>query len=770
MIQAAYEDHGKLLSTVGITPPNVLQYVTACARDWAEEVYKCYEEVIPLAPSKAYFGTPRSEGGCFKALKENICSTRKSVNHRMISDYHTRIDPPCLYLWGEPGVGKSFLTNKLTKNIESKFGLKNSVYFRNFGQQHWDGYHGQLITQFDDAFQSLDTIASPDDLVGELIVMKSNCLYQVPMAKLEEKGRNFSSEFLVMSGNLGLGRLVDKIQSINSHGAFVRRFDFSVHLKEFNWKNDTVRAVISTFKRLEMGYSGTDTCQKSFDQLHFEGSSTRFIEVLTTIMTEKHKKNVQCCLLSKGINSEKELFCSESWVIPVLKDKMDQPSFAYRFPSVPNVENVVEVHAIAEPLKVRTITKSQPIAWALKPLQKAMWKALGKFECFGLTQGKTIEEMLPMLDCQKGKLLSGDYASATDHLNSDVMQAVVGELIKVFKDHESLCHYIRWEAGRHRITYPKWTGVDDVIQTRGQLMGSLLSFPVLCVANAATVACLRRQDLHEVRCFINGDDILFRETMDRKVNAWKRITTSMGLIPSVGKCYHSAEFGSINSQLLTVKRSGKLVLQRTGRFTVCGNPQLGSLSLASEFGFSKATVVKYAKEVLKKTPQSIDVSHQWGGLGKTEDYPTMKTNTRTNREIYAFMAHKKIKSTCAPCGDGMVGVSVPSVLAKRLKGILISDVSTANRRRTFEQSLKDSLLDGSPEKDLEMTEFPWREYHSFLRLVRRNKAWREFLQGGDLTKVPPLVALKPVYQLVSCEDSEMIRGACKALFWNLVKM
>jgi hypothetical protein len=765
MIQIAYADHGKLLSTVGVTPDPILAHVRSAARDWAEVVLKKYEERIPLAPSKAYFGVKRSEGGCFKVLKSNMTSNMRAKNHALTSELSTRIDPPMLYLHGKPGVGKSFLTNLLSKRISKRFGKVSDVYFRNFEQDHWDGYHGQLITQFDDAFQSVDTRVKPDKLISELIVMKSNCLYQVPMAKLEEKGRQFTSEFILMSGNMPLNVIGQNVQSITCPDALIRRFDFLVEILENDFRSHRIRAQIQTFKGLTPELDSRFRIDSCFTQEYFDGSTSDFLTKLEELMISKHKIAFESALRSKDIHDDARLQASRRWTIPVLTDRLDQPSFGYSFPYCPDVENVVEAFAIAEPLKVRMITKSQPIAWALKPLQKAMWSALGEFPCFGLTQGQSIDEMLHLIKDQKGGLLSGDYSSATDRLNSDVMATVVAELLRVFKHHESLCHYLRWESGVHRITYPSWTGVPDVLQTRGQLMGSLLSFPILCVANAATVMCLRKQELHEVRALINGDDILFREPHLRKVNSWKRIATAMGLEPSVGKNYYSEKFGSINSQLIEVMGPNRLEVRKTGKFTVCGAPSYHSISMASVFEFPKPLIVKWGKSVLNKTPQSIDLGVNFGGLGAPTEVPSDSTNTRENRTVYAFFASKSLhKAPAFPIGEGKVAVRMPHLLSKRLCGLTLLDKDCLNRARLLNQAQEDSLLRPRPEEK----EFPWREYHSFVKRSRDNPALRKFIRSGDLSRVPPLNLLRPVIQIILATDYQMIDSARTHLLRNLV--
>lgn len=83
-------------------------------------------------------------------------------------------------------------------------------------------------------------------------------------------------------------------------------------------------------------------------------------------------------------------------------------------------------------------------------------------------------------------------------------------------------------------------------------MGSIMSFPVLCIVNAAIcrwameVSDGRRLWLNECRLLINGDDCVFPITMKGR-EAWRRIASMSGMKESVGKCYYSKEFLNVNS-------------------------------------------------------------------------------------------------------------------------------------------------------------------------------------------------------------------------------
>lgn len=150
--------------------------------------------------------------------------------------------------------------------------------------------------------------------------------------------------------------------------------------------------------------------------------------------------------------------------------------------------------------------------------------------------------------------LSVDYEDATNGMYSWCSKAAVDGIAAAIGldsyDHElferSLIH--------HLIAAPK--GVrpagQRLPQLRGQLMGSITSFIVLCVVNAAILRSVKEMDenrpmsLVECGALVNGDDGLLRCTRQGKL-AWETISAFCGLKPSVGKVYFSPEFCNINS-------------------------------------------------------------------------------------------------------------------------------------------------------------------------------------------------------------------------------
>ena len=83
----------------------------------------------------------------------------------------------------------------------------------------------------------------------------------------------------------------------------------------------------------------------------------------------------------------------------------------------------------------------------------------------------------------------------------------------------------------------------------GQLMGSLLCFPLLCLQNyIAFRFCFGRST--PVR--INGDDIVFRSS-PKRVEAWREFCSRVGLVLSPGKTLVDSRFWSLNSTFFDSK-------------------------------------------------------------------------------------------------------------------------------------------------------------------------------------------------------------------------
>jgi len=215
--------------------------------------------------------------------------------------------------------------------------------------------------------------------------------------------------------------------------------------------------------------------------------------------------------------------------------------------------------ALPEALKVRVISKGPPLHYTvLKPLQKKLWSVLKSHPVFTLI-GKpvTADYVQERMGSKLGvgqKFLSVDYSDATNEMYSWCSDVAV----ECICDHwmiqcEERAAFFRAMTGHTiELANEHGRGVKRELQTRGQLMGSVVSFPILCIINAAI--CRWAKELSDNRIYtlkdcplaINGDDAILRiNELGRTL--WARIGTFCGLSPSVGKVYYSKNFLNINS-------------------------------------------------------------------------------------------------------------------------------------------------------------------------------------------------------------------------------
>jgi hypothetical protein len=223
------------------------------------------------------------------------------------------------------------------------------------------------------------------------------------------------------------------------------------------------------------------------------------------------------------------------------------------------------VSAVLEPLKVRTVTKGRAQAYqAVHCIQKWMHSNLRKEGIFRLI-GETVSEDVIKDLLRKRKpgdyLISGDYSAATDNLKLDVTKAIFERiLLRLFCDSsdpreaEELVVLARKVLYEHRIFYPR-LGPEGVClpmvqQATGQLMGSPLSFPILCLANCicAWISVFPESSFEDLPMLVNGDDIAFSCNRE-EYNYWSNHLSDFGFVKSVGKNYCHRRFLMINSEM-----------------------------------------------------------------------------------------------------------------------------------------------------------------------------------------------------------------------------
>lgn len=98
-------------------------------------------------------------------------------------------------------------------------------------------------------------------------------------------------------------------------------------------------------------------------------------------------------------------------------------------------------------------------------------------------------------------------------------------------------------------------------QLNGQLMGSPMSFIILCIVNASLLKSVdylntgRKKKLSDIPVTVNGDDFVYKTTQ-RGYRIWQTLTPFTGMEESVGKTFCSREFCNMNSREF-LYRNGK---------------------------------------------------------------------------------------------------------------------------------------------------------------------------------------------------------------------
>jgi hypothetical protein len=215
------------------------------------------------------------------------------------------------------------------------------------------------------------------------------------------------------------------------------------------------------------------------------------------------------------------------------------------------------IQAVLEPNKVRVISKGEAIPYySMRPLQKAMHSAMREMPCFRLI-GRPFSAT-DIIDLRQNALsdwkwFSIDYSAATDGLSWKYSGAIFRCIISQLPKHQyDLAMNV---LGPHNLYYPTRNGEKEFrgVQRNGQLMGSVLSFPILCLANLG-VYLLATKELQQGwtdaqrlnHVLINGDDMVYSgpsELWEKHVTLGKRV----GLEMSIGKAYVHDTYLNINS-------------------------------------------------------------------------------------------------------------------------------------------------------------------------------------------------------------------------------
>lgn len=374
-----------------------------------------------------------------------------------------------------------------------------------------------------------------------------------------------------------------------------------------------------------------------------------------------------------------------------------------------DIPGKAEVSLIREPLKARAISAGDLNSNCLfSDLQKKMWKRLQAFKQFELTGRWVSEDDLMDIDREAFYLdddldhwVSGDYSAATDSLHSDATEAA----IQFVGGDELTRSVLRRGLTNTEICFDKLRkqGIDapeNFVMTRGQLMGCVFSFPILCLINIAMYRAAleerlgRRFRLSELPVRVNGDDILFKADQSL-YSIWQDWIRRVGFEKSVGKNYFSKDFAIINSVYFD---------------TSLGIKPVPYLNLGWCTGVSKGSDDSEKKDLFRIRQQMDDLEKYGNG------YPGFDRVIRQFKNQVFEWNKRQILASHLPLDKGPMGLN------------LADDYEADEKIDRFRYWVIDSL-DPKPQHGLKAypkTMSPWKVTTTENCHVSYSKLWVEF--------------------------------------------
>jgi hypothetical protein len=236
----------------------------------------------------------------------------------------------------------------------------------------------------------------------------------------------------------------------------------------------------------------------------------------------------------------------------------------------------------------------------------------------------------------KGEIfVSGDYESATDNLKLDLQKLILGELLALSSQ---VPVGIMEHAMNTYDTILEYRGA-SVQLARGQLMGNLTSFPLLCLVN---YIMFRYSIRRPVPVRINGDDIVFRATPD-EITRWEHNVERGGLKLSLGKTIKNPKFFTLNSTPFESTPKGGRIIGFVRPRACWSDKPLSEriLSLRSRFyawslGFGDEKKRLVRRFFLQECKEEVNASRRslTRGMGLDVDQGMLRASGLWHRELY----------------------------------------------------------------------------------------------------------------------------------------
>nr|WOZ03709.1 RNA-dependent RNA polymerase [Ustilaginoidea virens botourmiavirus virus 9] len=217
--------------------------------------------------------------------------------------------------------------------------------------------------------------------------------------------------------------------------------------------------------------------------------------------------------------------------------------------------------------KSRSVTIADGVQHLLGPLHRCLYDSVSGKDWLLRGEAKT-GKFRDFVSVPGEVFVSGDYESATDYLPLEV--AVV--ILEAARAESSSVPDVVWELAFDSLhAFVEYPDGSRHAMVRGQLMGNLLSFPLLCLQNYIAWRWCFKGAWKSIPVRINGDDIVFR-TSRARYQQWAGTVRQLGLRLSLGKTLVHGSVFSLNSTFFRALRRGQPVLIPVVRAAVLSRP------------------------------------------------------------------------------------------------------------------------------------------------------------------------------------------------------
>jgi hypothetical protein len=290
----------------------------------------------------------------------------------------------------------------------------------------------------------------------------------------------------------------------------------------------------------------------------------------------------------------------------------------------------VEVTKVECDGKKRLITVSPALFGVLSPLHRLLYDHISRSPW--LLRGEASPASFTGFGRVRGEVfVSGDYESATDNLNLEVAEAILTFILR-------RCTHVPLEVREFALASLRTDFLSKgklSTHRRGQLMGSLLCFPLLCLQNYLAFRFFVRR---KVPVRINGDDIVFRARPEEYA-VWSAGVGRIGLKLSLGKTSVSSSWFSLNSTFFSSRLDGTVhlipIIRSTQWFRAVEDPSaIAGRVAAFARGFPDREL--WLKRLLVRVRPAIDASQRSvkRGLGVPVSVSVLKAAGLWYRECY----------------------------------------------------------------------------------------------------------------------------------------